>query len=156
MRSAFLLISTAATATTVTSSACAFAFTFASRLTRRSGGRGDAAHRHSASGRRLPGRTSRRSSRYVATVKMSTGTSPDDETEDEEEEEFVAPESVLDKINAALDAPLLDPNVYSDQGEISEALKEFVRGQPEVAQVVFSFVTFGVLFALGKIIVSLF
>mmetsp|Transcript_43300 Transcript_43300/g.85098 ORF Transcript_43300/g.85098 Transcript_43300/m.85098 type:complete len:143 (-) Transcript_43300:133-561(-) len=67
-----------------------------------------------------------------------------------------APPSLLEKIEAALDAPLLDPNDYSDQGWAAEALKEFVRGQPEVAQVAFSVVAFGVIFAVGKAVGSLF
>uniref|UniRef100_A0A6T6DXR0 Uncharacterized protein n=1 Tax=Craspedostauros australis TaxID=1486917 RepID=A0A6T6DXR0_9STRA len=46
--------------------------------------------------------------------------------------------SFLEQLNDALDTPILDANNKSDQGPIAEALKKFVRGQPEVASITFS------------------
>eukprot|EP00550_Attheya_septentrionalis_P009876 CAMPEP_0198287542 /NCGR_PEP_ID=MMETSP1449-20131203/6308_1 /TAXON_ID=420275 /ORGANISM="Attheya septentrionalis, Strain CCMP2084" /LENGTH=159 /DNA_ID=CAMNT_0043985503 /DNA_START=215 /DNA_END=694 /DNA_ORIENTATION=- len=54
--------------------------------------------------------------------------------EEEEEEDL----TVLEKINAVLDRPILDANDWSDQGPIVEPLKKFVRSQPEVASITFS------------------
>mmetsp|Transcript_42206 Transcript_42206/g.62498 ORF Transcript_42206/g.62498 Transcript_42206/m.62498 type:complete len:182 (+) Transcript_42206:45-590(+) len=55
-------------------------------------------------------------------------------------------EGILDKINAFLDTPILDPNEKTDQGPIQEALKGFVRDDPETAQLAFSVFT---VFILG-------
>jgi hypothetical protein len=57
--------------------------------------------------------------------------------------------TVLEKINAVLDRPILDANDWSDQGPIVEPLKKFVRSQPEVASVTFSIIV--VLGLLGTI-----
>lgn len=53
---------------------------------------------------------------------------------DNEEED----KNILQKINSFLDTPILDANNRSDQGLIAEALKSFVRDEPQVAQVTFS------------------
>jgi hypothetical protein len=65
---------------------------------------------------------------------------------EEEEEENL---TVLEKINAVLDRPILDANDWSDQGPIVEPLKKFVRSQPEVSSVTFSIIV--VLGLLGTI-----
>ena len=58
--------------------------------------------------------------------------------------------SIFDKINAALDTPILDANERSDQGAIAEALKGFVRSEPEVASITFSAVLVVFLFILVR------
>jgi len=46
--------------------------------------------------------------------------------------------SLLARINSFLDTPILDANNKGDQGLISEALKDFVRDDPQLAQITFS------------------
>mmetsp|Transcript_9934 Transcript_9934/g.14971 ORF Transcript_9934/g.14971 Transcript_9934/m.14971 type:complete len:153 (+) Transcript_9934:124-582(+) len=52
------------------------------------------------------------------------------------------------KINSFLDTPILDANNKSDQGVVAEALKDFVRDEPQLAQIAFSGVVV-VLFFVG-------
>ena len=84
--------------------------------------------------------------------------SPDDEdkptTADEASNETPSEESVLDKINNFLDTPILDANNRSDQGALAETLKEFVRDEPEIAQVTFSVVVVAIMVVLTKVITS--
>eukprot|EP00535_Pseudo-nitzschia_heimii_P003857 CAMPEP_0197177096 /NCGR_PEP_ID=MMETSP1423-20130617/2824_1 /TAXON_ID=476441 /ORGANISM="Pseudo-nitzschia heimii, Strain UNC1101" /LENGTH=172 /DNA_ID=CAMNT_0042626589 /DNA_START=77 /DNA_END=595 /DNA_ORIENTATION=+ len=63
--------------------------------------------------------------------------------------------SILDKINDFLDTPILDANDRSDQGPVAEALKEFVRDEPELAQVTFSVAVVAVLVAVTRLATSL-
>ena len=79
----------------------------------------------------------------------------DEDTEIMEENTPAEELSVLDKINKFLDTPILDANNRSDQGAVTEALKEFVRDEPEVAQVTFSVAVVAILVLLTKIITSL-
>lgn len=58
--------------------------------------------------------------------------------------------SILDQINAALDTPILDANERSDQGAIAEALKGFVRSEPQLASISFSAVVVVFLFILVR------
>ncbi|OEU09036.1 hypothetical protein FRACYDRAFT_249381 [Fragilariopsis cylindrus CCMP1102] len=60
--------------------------------------------------------------------------------------------SILDKINKFLDTPILDANNRSNQGQLSELLKEFVRDEPELAQVTFSAVVVALLFLIFKLL----
>jgi hypothetical protein len=60
--------------------------------------------------------------------------------------------SLLDQLNAALDSPILDANNKADQGFVAEALKLFVRGQPEVASITFSIVVIGMLVGLVRLV----
>eukprot|EP00568_Trieres_chinensis_P009690 CAMPEP_0183307824 /NCGR_PEP_ID=MMETSP0160_2-20130417/19567_1 /TAXON_ID=2839 ORGANISM="Odontella Sinensis, Strain Grunow 1884" /NCGR_SAMPLE_ID=MMETSP0160_2 /ASSEMBLY_ACC=CAM_ASM_000250 /LENGTH=161 /DNA_ID=CAMNT_0025471505 /DNA_START=87 /DNA_END=572 /DNA_ORIENTATION=+ len=46
--------------------------------------------------------------------------------------------NVLSRINSFLDTPILDANDRTDQGALAEALKRFVRKDPQVASVTFS------------------
>ena len=73
------------------------------------------------------------------------------EDDDESEEEG----SLFDKINNFLDTPILDANNRSDQGAVAETLKEFVRDEPEIAQVTFSVVVVAILALATKTIMSL-
>jgi hypothetical protein len=52
------------------------------------------------------------------------------------------------KINSFLDTPILDANNRNDQGVVAEILKDFVRDEPQVAQIAFSGVVLA-LFVLG-------
>ena len=47
---------------------------------------------------------------------------------------------VLDKLNSVLDTPILDANNKEDQGPIVNALKNFVRDDPDAASLTFSVV----------------
>lgn len=44
----------------------------------------------------------------------------------------------LERLNSFLDTPILDANNRSNQGALSESLKDFVRDDPQMAQVTFS------------------
>eukprot|EP00747_Dinoflagellata_sp_TGD_P042333 gnl/TRDRNA2_/TRDRNA2_142022_c0_seq1.p1 gnl/TRDRNA2_/TRDRNA2_142022_c0~~gnl/TRDRNA2_/TRDRNA2_142022_c0_seq1.p1 ORF type:complete len:202 (-),score=26.18 gnl/TRDRNA2_/TRDRNA2_142022_c0_seq1:198-803(-) len=48
------------------------------------------------------------------------------------------PANFLERIKGALDQPILDANNREDQGPVAEALKKFVRDDPELASIVFS------------------
>lgn len=83
--------------------------------------------------------------------------SEDDETETTEGEassEDSSEESLLDKLNSFLDTPILDANNRSDQGALAETLKEFVRDEPEIAQVTFSVVVVAIMVVLTRIVTS--
>jgi len=54
------------------------------------------------------------------------------------DDENSSPDDPLARINSFLDTPILDPNNNDDQGPVLEALKGFVRDDPELAQTVFS------------------
>ena len=62
--------------------------------------------------------------------------------------------SLFDKVNNFLDTPILDANNRSDQGALAEALKEFVRDEPEIAQVTFSAVVVAILVIISRIVLS--
>ena len=47
---------------------------------------------------------------------------------------------VLSKLNSVLDTPILDANNKEDQGPVINALKNFVRDDPDMASVTFSVV----------------
>mmetsp|Transcript_2141 Transcript_2141/g.4342 ORF Transcript_2141/g.4342 Transcript_2141/m.4342 type:complete len:157 (-) Transcript_2141:373-843(-) len=65
-----------------------------------------------------------------------------------------SPLSLWDKVNKFLDTPILDANNRSDQGAIAETLKEFVRDEPELAQVTFSVVVVVVLVLGTRLVIS--
>jgi len=78
---------------------------------------------------------------------------------DKEEEEIVrevdeAPPSLWDKVNNFLDTPILDANNRSDQGAVAETLKEFVRDEPEIAQVTFSAVVVAIMVLVTRLVMS--
>ena len=74
------------------------------------------------------------------------------EIENDESEESLESLSILDKINKFLDTPILDANNRSNQGQLSELLKEFVRDEPELAQVTFSAIVVALLFLIFKLL----
>ena len=81
----------------------------------------------------------------------------DDETETTEAEASIedsSEESLFDKVNNFLDTPILDANNRSDQGALAETLKEFVRDEPEIAQVTFSVVVVAIMVVLTRIVTS--
>lgn len=63
--------------------------------------------------------------------------------------------SVLDKFNDFLDTPILDANNRSNQGAVAEVLKEFVRDEPEIAQVTFSVVVVALMVLATRVATSL-
>ena len=65
------------------------------------------------------------------------------------------PSSLWDRANAFLDTPILDANNRSDQGAVAEALKEFVRDEPELAQVTFSVAVVAAMVLATRLAVSL-
>jgi len=69
-------------------------------------------------------------------VSTATATYSQSNDDDEEEEK----EGILSKLNSVLDTPILDANNKEDQGPIINALKNFVRDDPEKASVTFSVV----------------
>jgi hypothetical protein len=90
---------------------------------------------------------------------MVLRSTPDDKSDDESSEIETPNEtessSILDKINDFLDTPILDANNRSDQGAVAETLKEFVRDEPEIAQVTFSVVVVAVMVVVTKAVTSL-
>jgi len=68
---------------------------------------------------------------------LSSSPSPENETTSDEEVEKA---NMLQKLNSVLDTPILDANNKADQGPVVNALKNFVRDDPEVASVTFSVV----------------
>ena len=64
--------------------------------------------------------------------------------------------SPLDKLNKFLDTPILDANNRQDQGFVAETLKEFVRNEPELAQVSFSIAVVAIMVLLLKLYQSVF
>jgi hypothetical protein len=57
---------------------------------------------------------------------------------DDEEDNTNFSKNPFAKINSFLDTPILDPNNKNDQGPVAEILKDFVRDEPQLAQVAFS------------------
>ena len=74
--------------------------------------------------------------------------------EEEEEEDTVAAGSLWEKVNQFLDTPIVDANNRTNQGPVQEVLKEFVRDEPELAQLTFSLVVVAILFLLTKVLTS--
>mmetsp|Transcript_11068 Transcript_11068/g.27220 ORF Transcript_11068/g.27220 Transcript_11068/m.27220 type:complete len:152 (-) Transcript_11068:761-1216(-) len=62
----------------------------------------------------------------------------DDESTVGGDDDKATDSSPFAKINSFLDTPILDANNKSDQGAVAEALKDFVRDEPQVAQIAFS------------------
>eukprot|EP00534_Pseudo-nitzschia_fraudulenta_P000215 CAMPEP_0201131518 /NCGR_PEP_ID=MMETSP0850-20130426/42938_1 /ASSEMBLY_ACC=CAM_ASM_000622 /TAXON_ID=183588 /ORGANISM="Pseudo-nitzschia fraudulenta, Strain WWA7" /LENGTH=151 /DNA_ID=CAMNT_0047401569 /DNA_START=98 /DNA_END=553 /DNA_ORIENTATION=- len=62
--------------------------------------------------------------------------------------------SPLEKLNRFLDTPILDANNRSDQGAVAETLKEFVRDEPEIAQVTFSVVVVAMMVLVTRVVLS--
>ena len=75
-------------------------------------------------------------------------------TEGEASSEDSSEASLLDKVNSFLDTPILDANNRSDQGALAETLKEFVRDEPEIAQVTFSVVVVAIMVVLTRVVTS--
>jgi len=65
-------------------------------------------------------------------------TPPNDTDSDDKTDDSDSNSSPFAKINSFLDTPILDANNKSDQGVVAEALKDFVRDEPQVAQIAFS------------------
>jgi len=63
--------------------------------------------------------------------------------------------SLLDKFNNFLDTPILDANNRSDEGAVAEVLKEFVRDEPEIAQVTFSVAVVAILVLVTRLAMSM-
>ena len=84
-----------------------------------------------------------------ADIDNDTSTDSENENESELEESSL---SILDKINKFLDTPILDANNRSNQGQLSELLKEYVRDEPELAQVTFSAIVVAILFLIFKLL----
>lgn len=80
--------------------------------------------------------------------------SEDDETIETVDDEDDSEKSLFDKVNDFLDTPILDANNRSDQGALAETLKEFVRDEPELAQVTFSVVVVAILALVTRTIMS--
>ncbi len=82
----------------------------------------------------------------------------EDESEDEDERiETVdddSEKSLFDKVNDFLDTPILDANNRSNQGALAETLKDFVRDEPELAQVTFSVAVVAILALVTRTIMS--
>jgi hypothetical protein len=81
----------------------------------------------------------------------------DDEEDESTSQEEVAVEdqeekSILQKINAFLDTPVLDANNLSNEGPLKEALKGFVRDEPDLAQITFSVLVVIILVALIRLV----
>ena len=112
-------------------------------------------------------RIRRKSLRFESNPRMPSrlrSTSPDDDNDDvgteikadgDNDDDGTTDKSILDTINDFLDTPILDANNRSDQGPVAEALKEFVRDEPELAQVTFSVVVVAFLVVATRIATSL-
>jgi hypothetical protein len=59
--------------------------------------------------------------------------------------------NLFEQINDVLNTPILDANVRSDQGPVAEALKKFVRREPQVASVTFSVVVLATIALLFRL-----
>mmetsp|Transcript_4131 Transcript_4131/g.9829 ORF Transcript_4131/g.9829 Transcript_4131/m.9829 type:complete len:152 (+) Transcript_4131:108-563(+) len=85
---------------------------------------------------------------------------PSDIEEDESEDERIetvdddSEKSLFDKVNEFLDTPILDANNRSNQGALAETLKDFVRDEPELAQVTFSVAVVAILALVTRTIMS--
>lgn len=90
-------------------------------------------------------RTSSDLMRHYATPPTDEESTTIDSDIDDDEADDSSP---FAKINSFLDTPILDANNKSDQGVVAEALKDFVRDEPQVAQIAFSGVVV-VLFFVG-------
>ncbi len=88
-------------------------------------------------------------------MKTALWSTPEDESAEETIQEETTEKSLFDKVNDFLDTPILDANNRSDQGALAEALKEFVRDEPEIAQVTFSVVVVAILALLTRAVMSL-
>lgn len=71
--------------------------------------------------------------RHDATPTDDEGTKGDDIKDNSN-----SSDNPFSQINSFLDTPILDPNNKSNQGPIAEALKDFVRDEPQLAQITFS------------------
>mmetsp|Transcript_10925 Transcript_10925/g.22686 ORF Transcript_10925/g.22686 Transcript_10925/m.22686 type:complete len:148 (-) Transcript_10925:689-1132(-) len=91
---------------------------------------------------------------------MALRSNPSDIEEDESEDERIetvdndSEKSLFDKVNDFLDTPILDANNRSDQGALAETLKDFVRDEPELAQVTFSVLVVVILALVTRTIMS--
>ena len=74
--------------------------------------------------------------------------------EEEEEDTVVVAGSLWENVNQFLDTPIVDANNRTNQGPVQEVLKEFVREEPELAQITFSLVVVAVLFLVTKVVTS--
>jgi len=63
--------------------------------------------------------------------------------------------SLMDKFNNFLDTPILDANNRSNEGAVAEVLKEFVRDEPEIAQVTFSVAVVAILVLVTRLAMSM-
>lgn len=62
----------------------------------------------------------------------------DPELDEAGETDETGSDGIFTRINSLLDTPILDANNKGDQGPITEALKDFVRDDPQLAQITFS------------------
>ena len=73
---------------------------------------------------------------------------------DDDDDDDSSEASLFDKVNNFLDTPILDANNRSDQGAVAETLKEFVRDEPEIAQVTFSVVVVAMMVLVTRVVLS--
>ena len=90
----------------------------------------------------------------TASLPLYANSEDDADANDNIQADAEAPLSLWDKVNKFLDTPILDANNRSDQGAIAETLKEFVRDEPELAQVAFSAVVVVVLVLGTRLVMS--
>eukprot|EP00536_Pseudo-nitzschia_multiseries_P010963 jgi/Psemu1/289404/fgenesh1_pg.354_\ len=88
-------------------------------------------------------------------LRSASGDGNDNEKEEDvHEEEEQKASSLWDTVNDFLDTPILDANNRSDQGAVAETLKEFVRDEPELAQVTFSAAVVAILVLGTRLVMS--
>ena len=95
--------------------------------------------------------------RFETETVIQLQSTPGENEEMTEKDETVVEEtekSLLDKFNDFLDTPILDANNRSDQGAVAEVLKEFVRDEPEIAQVAFSVVVVALMVLATRVAMS--
>jgi hypothetical protein len=84
---------------------------------------------------------------------MTPGNNEDESVGDSDSDS--SSESLLDKVNNFLDTPILDANNRSNEGAVAEVLKEFVRDEPEIAQVTFSVAVVAILVLVTRLAMSM-
>ena len=91
----------------------------------------------------------------IVALRTTQGDDDNNDSVNDNDNEDSSEPSLLDKLNKFLDTPILDANNRSDQGAVSEVLKEFVRDEPEIAQVTFSVAVVAILVLVTKFVTSL-
>lgn len=102
---------------------------------------------HRQQSRAISHRTFRHRHRHYKYLYATPPTDDDDGANSRDDKADDSNLSPFAKINSFLDTPILDANNKSDQGVVAEALKDFVRDEPQVAQIAFSGLVVVVFFA---------